>query len=146
MTEVVAHVVAAEREHGHRVAPELTHFPGDRGRSFATDRCTQKSTVLPVESFGYEWNDAGAPSTKQDRIDRNTLGILPLRRNHWALACRNGESRVGVRRYPPGFRCPDPPKPVHQFCWLLVGHAFPPDVAIHRHGAIGEDGIFGNAE
>ncbi len=45
-----------------------------------------------------------------------------------------------------GVGSPGAAQPVDQLSGLLVGHAFPPDVAVERHGAVGENGIVRDAE
>src|SRR5207245_9831639 len=45
--EVITHVVAAEREHGHGVATELADCARSRGCRFAAGSSAQKGAVLP---------------------------------------------------------------------------------------------------
>ena len=77
--EVVAHVVAAEGQHGHGIAAQLSDFAGgSRGGLAARGRAEERS-VLPVESLGHQGHDAGAASAKQDRVNRNALADPPTR-------------------------------------------------------------------
>src|SRR5215471_14272176 len=76
--EVIAHVIAAEGEHGHRVAPQLAHLAGRRRGGFAAGRRAQESAVLPIESLRHERYDSCPPSAEKNRVNRDTLGVLPL--------------------------------------------------------------------
>src|SRR5882724_9896373 len=49
MGEVVGHVVTAERDHRHRVAPHDAHLPGDRGGRLGSHGRAQEDPVIPVE-------------------------------------------------------------------------------------------------
>ena len=79
MAEVVAHVVTAERQHGHRVAPQLADG-SSRGRGgFTAHGCAQEGSVLPIEGLANQRHDAGAPSAEQDRIDGHAAEGRPIR-------------------------------------------------------------------
>src|SRR5215472_18788021 len=49
VSEVVAHVIAAEGQHGHRVAPQLSDSSRGGGSGFAAGGRAQKCSVLPAE-------------------------------------------------------------------------------------------------
>src|SRR5690349_6489849 len=97
MSEVIAHVVAAERQHSHRVATKLSDFARSRCRGFAAGGGAEERAVLPVEGFGHERHDAATTSAEQDGVDWNALGIFPLGRDRRTLLGRSGEARVGMR-------------------------------------------------
>src|SRR5260370_453689 len=59
MPQVIAHVVSAEREHRHRVAPQLTDSTGGGGRLFAAHRRPQICPMLPVERLIDQRHDRG---------------------------------------------------------------------------------------
>src|ERR1700686_2378374 len=43
--EIVAHVVAAKRKHGHGIATQLSHFSSNGGSGLAAHRGSQESSV-----------------------------------------------------------------------------------------------------
>ncbi len=49
--EVVGHVVAAERQHGHGVAANRADIAGGGGRRFRTHRRGEKNPVAPAKSL-----------------------------------------------------------------------------------------------
>src|SRR5208283_2543347 len=98
--KVVAHVIAAEGEHGHGIAAQLSDFSRDRGRGLAADGCAEESAMLPVEGFRDERNNSGAPAAEQDGIDWHTLRVFPLGSDYRALTQGSGKARVRVRCFP----------------------------------------------
>src|SRR4029077_6873134 len=58
MAEVVAHVVAAEPQHGPGIAAQLSGFPRDGGGGLAAHGRAQKSSMPPIESFRDQRNDS----------------------------------------------------------------------------------------
>src|SRR6202051_3273140 len=66
--QVIAHVVATERKHCHRVAAELPHFSGDGSSGLTAHRRPQKRSMLPVKSFSDEGDNSRASSPEQDGI------------------------------------------------------------------------------
>src|ERR1700735_4705577 len=95
--KVVAHVVAAKCEHGHGIAAKLSHFSRNGGGGLAAYCCTQKSTVLPIESFCDEGDNSGAPSAEQDGIDGDAVRIFPLGRDYGALTRGTSKPCIRVR-------------------------------------------------
>ncbi len=146
MCEVVAHVVAAEGQHGHGIAAKLSDFSGGGRGGLAAGGGAEEGAVLPVEGFGHERNDAGTASAEEDGVNRNALGIFPLFRDGRALLRRRGEAGVGMRGLASALGRPRTAQPIHQVRRLGVGHAFPPDIAIGRKGDVGEDGVLGRRQ
>src|SRR5437879_4590143 len=128
--EVITHVVAAEREHGHGVAAELADCARSRGCRFAAGSRAQKSAVLPVEGFSNQGDDARTPATEEDGVDGHAFRILPLWRDDWALLGLSGKPRVGMGRFTGRCRSPRPSQPVDQFGGFIVRHPLPPHVTI----------------
>ena len=84
--EVVGHVVAAERQHRERVAPQLAR-PCPRPR-----RCFSEATLAPRNTPCSQSNASitsgtvgGAAAAEQDRRDRHPGRVFPLGRDHRAL-------------------------------------------------------------
>ena len=120
---------------------KLADFAGRGRRRFAAGRCAEECSVLPVERFRYERHDIRAASAEENGIDRNAFGIFPFLCDDGTLFGRRGEAGIGVSCRAAGLRIPWPPQPVDQLSRFLVRHAFPPDVAVGRDGAIGENRI-----
>src|SRR5262249_42948352 len=49
--KVIAHVVAAERKHGHGIPPEVSDGAGGSGGGFAGHGGAEEGAVLPTEGF-----------------------------------------------------------------------------------------------
>src|ERR1700751_5714792 len=64
MAELIGHVVSAERQHGHRIAPHDAHISGcGRGRLAGHGRAHEYS-VLPIKSLVHQWRNPRPPSAK----------------------------------------------------------------------------------
>src|SRR6516165_5509792 len=79
MLEIIADVVAAERQHGHRIATNLADGASGSGCCFRRHGRTEINTVVPIESLKHQWHSAAAASAENDRTDRNTVGSLKIR-------------------------------------------------------------------
>ena len=108
--EVVAHVVAAERQHRERVAAQLADVAGGRGGRLGAHDRAEEDAVLPVERLGHERHDARAAPAEQEGVDRHARRVLPLGRDRRVLRGRRREARVRMRgrrrRTPASSRCP----------------------------------------
>jgi hypothetical protein len=129
--EVVAHVVAAERQHGHRVAADDADLAGRGGGRLGAERGAEVDAVPPVERLQHERDGGGAATAEDDRADR---ARPPDRRR----TCeRLGLLRAGaVKRE---FGCaafslaallPGATLPVGELVGDLAVHALPPHVAV----------------
>ena len=141
VTEVVGHVVAAERQHRHRVPAQPADLAGGRGGRLGGHRRAEEHAVLPVARLVHERHDARAATAEQHRVDRHARGVLPLRRDRRALRGRCGEAGVRVRGGRLGIGRPVAPPPVDRVGWRLCRQPLPPDVAVIGLGAVGEDRI-----
>jgi hypothetical protein len=98
VAEVVGHVVAAEGQHGHRVA---AHFAGLT--PFAAAVVSEPMVAARYTPWAQlkAWNTSGmscSAAAEDERADRHALRDLPRRGRcdgHWR--CRRGEARVRVR-------------------------------------------------
>ena len=139
MLEVIAHVVADERQHGHRVVAEGTDLRLSSGGGLAGgQRGANEGRVLPVDSLGHQRHSVGATSTEQDRVDRHPLRIVELGRGDRALFDWHAVPGVRVRGQAVLVGSPVLALPVDQVVWLVF-EAFPPDVAIVGQRNVGED-------
>src|SRR5204863_2610181 len=79
VSEIVAHVIATEREHRHRIAPHDAHLSGNRGGRFGAERGRHIDTLFPAGSLDDEWYRGGARTTENESRNGNALRILPFR-------------------------------------------------------------------
>src|SRR5690606_37687842 len=117
VSEVVRHVVSAERQHCERVAAQFSDGTFGSGRALGRDVRSEEHTVRPVGCFNDKWNVGGTTTTKQDRVDGHTLWRVPVFRDLWALRSGNREARVWVRCRVAGLRRPWVALPVDELCW-----------------------------
>ena len=142
---VPGHVVAAERQHRHRVAPDRADRAGcGRGR-LGAHRRAEVDAVGPVERLVDERHGVRAPPAEDERLDRDALRVLPLGIERRALGDRRGEARVRMSGAPPRARRPLLPLPVDELGRVLLRHAFPPDVPVRRERDVREDRVRGAA-
>src|SRR5690606_15460371 len=130
VAEVVAHVVAAERQHGERVVAQLADLAFGGGGLLGGDVGSEEDAVLPAQRLGDQRYRGGAAAAEQNRRDRYALGVLPFRGDGGALGGRGGEAGVRVGRRLVAVRGPGPALPVGQVGGRLLGEPFPPDVAV----------------
>src|SRR5262245_54095318 len=81
VAEIVSHVVAAKRQHGHRITPYYANRASCRGRGLRRHRGAEEYPMLPVERLIDQRNQVSTAATEQDRRDWHTGGSLPLRRD-----------------------------------------------------------------
>ena len=105
VAEIIAHVIAAERQHGHGIAADLADFSRRGGGHLRSHGGADIYPGTPVESLVDERNGAGAAAAENDRADGNAGGILPGGINRRTLRSRSGKARVGMRRLGAGFLC-----------------------------------------
>ncbi len=141
MAEVVAHVVAAERQHRHWIAPHHAHRArGGRGGL----RCHGSAdvyTVLPVKALIHQGRDPGPATTKDDGRNRNPLRVLPMRRDAGAAAGGDGEPGVGVGSVSLLTRGKGVSLPIQSARGHGKINAFPPGLVLRCESHVGEDGI-----
>ena len=103
VTEVVAHMVAAERQHGHGIAAHDAHRAGGRGRGLRTHGGAHVDAGAPVEGLVDERHGGRAASAEDERADGHALGIFPRGIDRGALRRGRGEAPVGMRGLSAGF-------------------------------------------
>ena len=141
MREIVAHVVAAEGQHRHRVKAQFAECATGRRRRFARHDRAEKHAVIPVERLGHERHGRAATTTEENRGNRHTLGVLPLGCNCGALRGRRGEACVRVCSWRVGLWSPRVVAPIGGACGWLITHAFPPHVAVRGECSVGEEAV-----
>jgi putative component of membrane protein insertase Oxa1/YidC/SpoIIIJ protein YidD len=67
--EIVAHVVAAERQHGHRVSSNLSLLAVLRCGALAGDGGGEEDPVRPVERLKNKRSKSSAPASEQHGAD-----------------------------------------------------------------------------
>ncbi len=145
VAEIVAHVVPAERKHGHRIAAHLADRPRGRGGHLRPDRRPGVDSPAPVEGLVDERNGRGPPPPKDDRTDRHPFRILPVGIDRRALAGRGRKPGIGMGRLCPGLAGnlwrPAISLPVETLRRCLVGHPLPPDATFRGQRNIGKDRV-----
>ncbi len=141
--EVVAHVVAAERQHRERVVTQIADATERRGGLLGAHRGADEHAVRPVARLVDQRNRRRATTSEEHGRDRDALRVLPLVGDHRALRRRGAEPGVGVGGRGLGLRRPVLALPVGEVCGRLAVHALPPDVAVVGEPDIGEDGVAG---
>ncbi len=127
---VVAHVVAAEGQHRHRVAPEHADLARRGGGRLGRQRGAEKRAVLPRERLVDERHTPLTPRAKQDRVNRDAVGIRELRRERRALGGRRREAAVRVRGLLGRRRRPRASLPVERLGRRRIVVPFPPRRAV----------------
>ena len=100
--------------------------------------------MLPVERLIDQRDHVCTAATEQNGRDRHTVGMLPLRRDRWALVCGRREARVGMRRLGDTLGRPGLTLPVQRRERRRAIHAFPIWRVVGRQGHIRKDRILPN--
>jgi hypothetical protein len=107
--EVVAGVVADERQHRHRVAAHDADLRRRGGGRLARQRRAQEDAVHPVAGLGDQRDRRLAAAAEEDRRDRHARGssYSGARIGHCVIGvqnrefgCEDGSSDVGVQSRP----------------------------------------------
>ena len=141
VTEIVTHVIAAERQHRHRVAAYLADGAAGCGGRLGAHGGADIDTARPIEGLEHQRNRARTAAAEDDRADRHAGGVLPVGIDARALPRWRREARVGMRRLPTATGHPLLALPVDRPGGRLVRHAFPPRPAVGREGHVGEDRV-----
>ena len=145
MFEVIAHVIAAERQHGHRVASNLAHFSELGGGAFRSHRGPDENAVFPIECLIDQWRQPGAAAAEHHGRNRYAVVVFGAERMGGALGQRRSESAIGMR--PQNgvallvlhARLPGAPLPVPALGGWLALAAFPPYGAVFGQHHVRED-------
>ncbi len=73
VAEVVAHVVAAEGQHGERVAADLAELAEGGGGHFGAHRGGRVDAERPVEGLRHQRHGRAAAAAEDERRDRHAL-------------------------------------------------------------------------
>ncbi len=141
MCKVVAHVVATEGKHSHRVSSYDTDCTGSCSGSLGSHDGTNKGTVLPVEGLIYERSGLSTASAEDDSRERNSCRIVELAGNAGAVLCRSGETGVRVSTLAAVGAIPLLTDPVDSFLRRILVESFPPNSVVSSVvNNVGEDG------
>ncbi len=142
VAEVIAHVVAAERDHGEGViAQSALDGIGHRGRRLGGDGSTSVDPVLPVERLEDKRDVRHAAAAVDKGGDGDTNRVVPLLVENGAVGDRRGEARVGVGSNTAAPRGPGLASPVGEALGDRAVGALPPHVAVLGEGDVGEDRV-----
>lgn len=96
MLEVIAHVIAAERQHCHRVTTDDADRSACRRRGFGRHNGADENAVRPVSGFVHQRCGLGSSATENDCIERDALRIFEFVGNAGAVLRGSRETGVGV--------------------------------------------------
>ena len=143
--EVIAHVIAAERSHRHRIAADGPHTTDGCRRGLRAHRRADVDPGCPIERLVDERHGRRATAAEHERADRHAIRVVEARVDDGTLGERCTEPRVRVRgwlpRRFPGLRRPHMALPVQTLGRGLVRHALPPHAAIRGEGDVGENRV-----
>ena len=147
--EIVAHVVATERQHGKRVATHHAHLSHSRCRGFRTHGGGHVNAFHPGAGFGHQRHGGGAAATKHERINGHAIGVVPLGIQGGVVGGGHRKAGIGVCGFGTcgfgDFGSPVIALPVDQVRGhgaSVFLHAFPPHIAIVGQRDIGKDDVF----
>ena len=134
-------MIAAERNHGKRVAANFADRAGGSSSFFRTHGCCKIDTEIPVSRLINKRNRITAAPAENKGTDRYTFRIFPVGIKRRTLTCRRGKTGIRMRRNPSAIRRPAITLPIDQFIRWNLGHALPPDISVRGHGDIGKDTV-----
>ena len=144
--EVVAHVVAAEGQHRHRVAAHDADLAGRRGGGLRAERRAEEDAVRPVERLEHERHGGRAAAAEDDRGDRHALGIVRRAcESAGLLRRRRGEARSSGAR-----PSRSSPSSTGWPCQSVSSSGTSPSLPSHHTSPslvmrdVGEDGVLGD--
>src|SRR5262249_18450870 len=79
MAKVIPHVVAAERQHSHRITAHLANCPDRRRCHFGSHCCANVNSVDPVECLKDQRHRCGAAAAENDTADRYSRRMINIR-------------------------------------------------------------------
>ena len=95
--EVVAHVVAAEGQHRHRVTADHAYSAGSGRGGFRSHDGAYEHAVVPVAGLIHQRSGLCAAAAEDDCGDRHALRIVKLGADAGAVLGGSGEAAVGMR-------------------------------------------------
>ncbi|OPZ96483.1 MAG: hypothetical protein BWY71_01916 [Planctomycetes bacterium ADurb.Bin412] len=148
MLEVVRHIVAAERQHGHRVAPDFALLAVLSGGPFAGHRRADIHTVRPVVGLINQRGQVGTAAAKDNRGDVDPVMMFDPERMRRTLHKGGCKPAVGMGTFD-GIalfvfhpRLPGPALPIQcSFRRRFSIAIFPPDSAVGIEHDVGKDSI-----
>src|SRR5262245_66557014 len=85
MAKVIPHVVAAERQHSHRITADLANC-SDRRRCHFRSHCRANvNSMDPVESLKDQRHRRGTATAEKDTCDRYSRRMINIRIQGWIL-------------------------------------------------------------
>jgi hypothetical protein len=136
--EVVAGVVADERQHRHRVAAHHADLPVAAAVVSDDSVAPRYDAVNPVARLGDQRIVVRRRPAEEDRVDRDARRVVVLGREDRALVDRLCRTGVRMARQLTRVGRPVVALPVDEVRGRLA-HALPPDVAVVGAGHVGED-------
>ena len=145
--EVVRHVVAAEGQHGHGVAPDFAQGAELRRRALAGHAGAHVHTVVPVQRLVNQGRQGRPASTEDDGIDGHAVVLLVTEGVGRAVGEGSGETAVGVGGQDrvavlvSEARFPRSSLPIQGLGRGRIVVAFPPHCTVGLERDVGVDGV-----
>ena len=146
VAEVIAHVVAGEGTHGHRVTTDNAHSAGGGSGGLGGHGGTDIHAVVPVKALVHQRSGLGAAAAEDDSADGHTVGVVELLAQAGAVGGRSGEAGVGMSQLVAlgnvlGAVDGDT-GPLGGVDGRVLVQTLPPDLAgVVIHSNVGEDGV-----
>src|SRR4029077_5571275 len=126
MAKVIPHVVAAERQHSHRIAADLTNGPDCRRRHFRSHRCADVNSMDPVECLKDQRHRRCTATAENDPADWHPCGIINIRIQSRIILHWRTKPAVRMRRLLS--TSPWPALPVDKALRRFIVLSLPPDI------------------
>ena len=142
MLEVVAHVVAAEGQHGHGVTADHAHSAGGGGGGLRSHDGAYEHAVVPIAGLVHQGRGLGAAAAEDDGGNRHAFALVELSADAGAVLGGSGEAAVGMGALLlGGLAIPGLAGPIQSVLGRILVQAFPPHgVVVQVVGHVGEDG------
>ena len=134
--EVVAHMIARERLHCHRVVAEHAYRARSRRSRFRRHCRAYEHAVVPISRLVYEGSGGSPSSAEYDCVEGHAFLGIERGRNAGAILCGRRKARIGVSRVGrlvflvelsgrPGFA-----RPIYAVLGQILVEPFPPNCHI----------------
>ena len=140
--EIVAHMVAAEGQHSHRVTADNAYGAGSGGGGLRGHNRAYEHAVGPVTGLIYQRSGLSAAAAKDDGGNRNAAGGIELIADTGAVLRGSGETAVGMGAlFLRGLAVPGLALPVESMLRRILIQALPPNgIVIQILHHVGKDG------
>ncbi len=145
VSEIVAHVVAAEGTHSHGITTDHTHSAGGGSGGLGSHSGAYIHTVVPVKALVNQGSGLGAAAAEHHSGDRHAVGVVELLGQAGAVHSGSSEAAVGMSQLAAVggvlLAVDGNTGPLLSVLGRILVQAFPPhSVVVQVMGNVGEDG------